>query len=70
MQNDQRTYRPGEQATQNWGEFPLHPAPVADVPGAAVDNLLPASASRTGNEVTLAVNPFTDNTVDMPGTTR
>jgi len=66
-----RTYRAGQQLTQDWGAYPLHPAPyaqplhgsvAADVP------LLPLVSARAGNTLTLRMTPFSDNVPGHIGT--
>ena len=58
-----RTYRAGQQLTQDWGAYPLHPQPNAQTAHGHVAADLPvrASAFRIGNTVTLSVTPFSDN---------
>ena len=59
-----RAYRPGEAVTEDWGQYPLHPAPMlgpdAGPPSRIV--LVPPSAGRAGAALTLAVTPFSDGT--------
>src|SRR5690242_13171900 len=73
-----RSYRPGEIAIEDWGRYPLHPAPVVSLAtspaGRALGLLLP-SAGRAGDLLTLAAAPFSDSTPghfgrlsDDPGT--
>ena len=73
-----RSYRPGETATEDWGRYPLHPAPVVNLAtspaGRALGLLLP-SAGRAGDLLTLTAAPFSDSTpghfgrlTDDPGT--
>jgi hypothetical protein len=60
-----RSYRPGEIATEDWGRYPLHPAPVMSLAtspaGRALGLLLP-SAGRAGDLLTLLASPFSDST--------
>jgi hypothetical protein len=52
---------PGSQAV-NWNEYPLHPQPNFSYGGyGAVLGPRTPSAIRTGNTLSLAVNPFSDN---------
>ena len=55
-----RLYHAGEQVTENWNRYPLHPTPNASLPGAGVLPVLP-SASRAANTLTLDISPFGDN---------
>jgi hypothetical protein len=63
-----REYRPGEQVTEDWGAFPLHPAPDANLVGtiAGSNDLAPSlvSASRSGDTLTLDLAPFSDSSHD------
>jgi hypothetical protein len=62
-----KTFTPGERVIENWGGFPLHVAPDADLTGAMNPYPLPVSASRTGNYLGLYIAPFSDNTVGDTG---
>ena len=62
-----KTFTPGERVIENWGGFPLHVAPDADLTGAMNPYPLPVSASRTGNYLSLYVTPFSDNTLGDTG---
>lgn len=56
-----QTVRPGEQVTDDWNQYPLHPGPnVNSDPQSVYDGSLP-SASREGDTLTVAVTPFDDN---------
>jgi hypothetical protein len=55
-----RRYHPGEQVTENWNRYPLHPTPNSSLTGAGFSPVLP-SASRAGNALTLDITPFGDN---------
>jgi hypothetical protein len=56
-----QTVRPGEQTTDTWNQYPLHPGPnVNPDPQSAYDESLP-SASREGDTLTVSVTPFEDN---------
>jgi hypothetical protein len=59
-----QAYLPGEQQTQNFGAYPLHPAPnvrLSNVPGVPPEQV---SAGRAGNTLRLAVTAFSDS---VPG---
>lgn len=66
MQFGARTYRPGQQVTQDWNEDPQHPAPDPGLPGRTGTAPAIPSASRAGNRLTVTLNGFTD---DTPGHT-
>jgi hypothetical protein len=53
----------GQQLTQDWGAYPLHPQPDVQLLTGQFADLLPqyASAFRTGNELYLSETPFSDN---------
>jgi hypothetical protein len=63
-----RVFRPGEQVTEPWGAFPLHPAPNMNLAGAVTgdQDLAPSlvSASRAGDTLTLDIAPFSDSIGD------
>ena len=62
--NGLQAYRPGQQVTQDWGAYPLHPQPdVQTLRGLAATGFFPAppSAFRAGDTLTLSVTPFSDN---------
>jgi hypothetical protein len=70
-QNDVlRTYRAGQQLTQDWGAYPLHPQPYAKALHGRIGARFPtlASAVRIGNTLTLRVTPFSDNVPGHTGT--
>ena len=54
------TYRPGQVATVDWNAYPLHTAPNVNPIGPAAGNMI-VSANRSGNTLTLAFMPFSDN---------
>ena len=60
-----REFRPGEQVTEDWGAFPLHPAPNVNLVGAIADSGATApslvSANRSGDTLRLDIWPFSDN---------
>jgi hypothetical protein len=59
-----QAYLPGEQQTQDFGAYPLHPAPnvrLTNVPGVPPEQV---SAGRAGNTLRLALTAFSDN---VPG---
>ncbi len=56
-----RGYAGGQQASQTWNAFPLHPAPDTTLGGLAAAFPVQASASRSGNLLNLAFTPFSDN---------
>ncbi len=62
-----REFRPG-QVTEDWGAFPLHPAPNRNLVGAVAHgpDLAPSlvSASRSGDTLSLDVSPFSDSAGD------
>ena len=53
-------YVGGQQLTDNWDAYPLHPAPNVRLRAPAGISTLP-SASRQGNTLTLDITPFSDN---------
>jgi hypothetical protein len=63
-----REFRPGEQVTEPWGAFPLHPAPNVNLVGTVTgdQDLAPSliSASRSGDTLTLDLSPFSDGIGD------
>jgi hypothetical protein len=70
-QNDYfRVYRAGQQLTQDWGAYPLHPQPyVQPLHGfVAEDFSIQPSAFRIGNTLTLNMTPFSDNVPGHTGT--
>jgi hypothetical protein len=60
-----RLLHPGEQLTQAWGQYPLHPGPNVSFPGTSIIPVQP-SADRAGNTLNLDTTPFSDN---QPGDT-
>jgi hypothetical protein len=66
LQSDpSRVYRPGQRVAEDWNAYPLHPAPDVKVIGAVGASSVyatVASASRSGDQLTLVYTPFSDNT--------
>ncbi|HWF81401.1 MAG TPA: hypothetical protein VN695_12530 [Streptosporangiaceae bacterium] len=64
-----RTLLPGQQLTENWNQYPLHPQPFAQLLTgklATIFSQVP-SAFRTGNVLFLAPAPVSDNQVGHIG---
>jgi hypothetical protein len=59
--DDLRAYTPGQQETQDWNRFPLHPAPDTTLGGAAAAFPTQTSQFRIGNTLELGLTPFSDN---------
>ncbi len=57
------SFRPGQQLTMNWNAYPLHPQPATQPLRGALAAAYPVqpSALRAGNQLHLAVVPFSDN---------
>jgi hypothetical protein len=53
----------GQQITQNWNQYPLHPQPDVQLLSGSLGAQFPAfpSAARAGNMLTLNLTPFSDN---------
>jgi hypothetical protein len=53
----------GQQVSEQWGRYPLHPGVIAVFPHTNVDNLFleEPSAVRAGNKLILDLTPFSDN---------
>ena len=63
-QNDPfRTLQAGQQLSQDWNRYPLHPQPDVSLLSGRAGRQFPtfASASRSGNTLTLSLTPFSDN---------
>jgi hypothetical protein len=60
-----RLLHAGQQLTQVWGQYPLHPGTNVSFPGTSLVAVQP-SADRAGNTLNLDVFPFSDN---QPGDT-
>jgi hypothetical protein len=58
---DWHTAHPGEQVTDVWNEYPLHPGPNVSSDPQSVYNAMLPSASREGDTLTVSVTPFDDN---------
>jgi hypothetical protein len=56
-----RDFSGGQQLTEDWNNYPLHPVPAASLGGAS--SLIPVqtSAARIGNDLSLSLIPFGDN---------
>jgi hypothetical protein len=59
--DDWREYRGGQRLTENWDNYPLHPAADTSLGGETRAFVVQPSALRTGNTLTLDVTPFSDN---------
>lgn len=59
-------FAPGQQQTQDFGAYPLHPAPNVRVDSAAGTPPVQVSAGRAGNTLRLAMTAFSDS---VPGHT-
>jgi hypothetical protein len=57
-----QAFVPGEQQTQNFGAYPLHPAPNVRLSDVAGSPPVQVSAGRTGNTLRLAMTAFSDST--------
>ncbi len=69
QQDGLRTLAPGQQFTENWNKYPLHPQPFAQLLTgnlATIASQLP-SAFRAGNDVWLNPVVFSDNQVGHTG---
>jgi hypothetical protein len=62
-----RTFRAGEQATENWNGYPLHPAANVNLAGVASPRPTLPSASRAGDTLTLDSTPFSDDHRQLRG---
>jgi hypothetical protein len=59
-----QAYLPGEQQTQDFGAYPLHPAPDVRLSDLAAQPPVQVSAGRAGNTLRLAMTAFSDS---IPG---
>jgi len=69
-QNDTfRTYRPGQQLTEAWNQYPLHPQPYVQLLRGGAARLDPQSPSafRLGDALWLYPIPFSDNQLGHTG---
>jgi len=60
-----RSLRAGQQVTDDWGRYPLHPAPdqnLARRAGAIAGFSVLPSAARAGDALALGITPFSDST--------
>lgn len=64
--NAWRLYHGGQQLSETWNAYPLHPAPNVSRPGSVFPAL--PSASRAGNKLLVDVTPFSDSTFGHTGT--
>jgi hypothetical protein len=66
--NPFRRYHGGQDRSETWNAYPLHPAPNVVLPGTSffTGPVLP-SASRARNTLLLDITPFSDNTVGHTG---
>jgi hypothetical protein len=64
-----RTLRPGQQLTENWNQYPLHPQPAAQLLTGRLATIFSEvpSAFRTGNVLFLSPAPVSDNQVGHIG---
>jgi hypothetical protein len=63
-QQEVRVYHAGQQITETWNAYPLHPVPGVVLPGTSAEGPVMAAASRAGNVLRLAWFPFSDS---VPG---
>jgi hypothetical protein len=68
-----RSLAPGSDTTQDWNVYPLHTPLDSNVPVSLPSSVspfysVPLSATRVGNDLSLNVNPFTDDTTGHTGT--
>jgi hypothetical protein len=61
------TVHPGEQVTDIWNQYPLHPGPNVNPDPQSVYNGTLPSASREGDTLTVSVTPFDDNQLGHTG---
>ncbi len=68
--DDVRSFHAGQQATQDWNAYPLHPQPDVQVLHGRLAAQFPVfpSAFRAGNTLTLDTTPFSDNYPGHTGT--
>jgi hypothetical protein len=56
-----RSFSGGEHQTQDWNQYPLHPAPDTTLGGVSAAFPVQTSAGRAGNTLRLDFTPFSDN---------
>lgn len=64
-----RVYQAGQQVTEDWNDYPLHPGVNANLIGAGFSGMgttFPA-ATRSGDQLLIEVVPFSDNTFGHTG---
>lgn len=68
--DDVRNFHAGQQLTQDWNAYPLHPQPGMQVLHGSLAAIFPGfpSAFRAGNTLTLDTTPFSDNYPGHRGT--
>ncbi len=64
--NAWRLYHGGQDLSETWNAYPLHPNPNVSLPGSIFETL--PSASRAKNTLLLDITPFSDNTFGHTGT--
>ncbi|HEV2373798.1 MAG TPA: hypothetical protein VGS19_16705 [Streptosporangiaceae bacterium] len=64
--NVPQAFHAGQNVTEDWNAFPLHPAPNVSLPGTSAFPTQP-SAVRAGNQLLLDITPFSDNTLGHLG---
>jgi hypothetical protein len=62
-----QAYLPGEQQTQDFGAYPLHPAPDVRLSDLPAQPPVQVSAGRAGNTLRLAMTAFSDSTPGHTG---
>jgi hypothetical protein len=62
-----QAYLPGEQQTQEFGAYPLHPAPNVRLSDLPAQPPVQVSAGRAGNTLRLAMTAFSDSTPGHAG---
>lgn len=67
-----RSFADGSVTTQNWNVYPLHTPLDSNIAvsssNSAIGNFEPLSATRVGRQLSLNLNPFTDDTAGHTGT--
>jgi hypothetical protein len=62
-----RSFLPGGRLTEDWGDYPLHPAPNVKLAQVSGMSPVPVSASRGGDTLRLDWTAFSDNTPGHTG---